>query len=222
MKMTDSPGAMVLIPTSGSAAAKDAEESSTFQPVTSTAWAVVFVTSNQSAEMGVLPLAQGATSETKSRPTVPGEPISFGSPAAANAPLTPTTLSCEMAVLFSPAALLNDASGPVGDVPCLVVTHHAPARSYPSVFTFVTDGVAGAIEQAQQVAGDKVVHLFGATVMQQALPLGLVDEIHVHVVASLIGGGTPLFGMLDRAISLVRTRAVITPAATHLNFRDLR
>jgi dihydrofolate reductase len=67
-----------------------------------------------------------------------------------------------------------------------------------------------------------VVYLFGATVMQQALPIGLVDEIHLHVVAGLIGGGTPLFGMLDSAISLERTQAVITPAATHLNFRVLR
>jgi len=113
-------------------------------------------------------------------------------------------------------------TGPAGDVPCFVVTHHAPARSYPSVYTFVTDGVAGAIERASRVAGDTIVYLFGATVMQQALPLGLVDEIHVHVVASLIGGGTPLFGTLDTAISLERTQVVITPAATHLKFRVRR
>jgi len=60
-------------------------------------------------------------------------------------------------------------AGPAGDVPCFVLTHHTPSRSYPAVFTFVTDGVAGAIEQAQRAAGDKVVYLFGATVMQQAL-----------------------------------------------------
>jgi len=112
--------------------------------------------------------------------------------------------------------------GPAGDVPCLVLTHNAPTQSYPTVFTFVTDGVASAIDQARRAAGDKIVYLFGATVMQQALPLGLVDEIHVHVVASLIGGGTPLFGTLDQAITLERTRASITPAATHLEYRVLR
>ncbi len=112
--------------------------------------------------------------------------------------------------------------GPAGDVACFVVTHSAPSRSYPSVFTFVTDGVASAIERAQRAAGDKLVYLFGATVMQQALPLGLVDEIHVHVVASLIGAGTPLFGQLDTAISLERTEVTVTPAATHLKFRVLR
>ena len=109
--------------------------------------------------------------------------------------------------------------GPVGDTPCFVVTHHEPATSHPSIYTFVTDGVASAIEQAKEVAGDKVVGLHGATVMQQGLPLGLVDEIRVHVIPVLLGGGTPLFAHLDSAIVLERTSALATPAATHLSFR---
>ena len=109
--------------------------------------------------------------------------------------------------------------GPLGDVPCFVVTHHEPTGPHAPVFTFVTGGVAEAIEQAGRTAGDAVVHLFGATVMQQALPLGLVDEIHVHVVAVLLGGGTPLFASLDAAVRLERTEVVATPAATHLAFR---
>jgi len=112
-----------------------------------------------------------------------------------------------------------DEGGPVGDIPCFVVTHHEPATSHPSIYTFVTDGVASAIEQAKEVAGDKVVGLHGATVMQQGLPLGLVDEIRVHVIPVLLGGGTPLFAHLDSAISLERTSALATPAATHLSFR---
>jgi dihydrofolate reductase len=113
-------------------------------------------------------------------------------------------------------------AGPVGDTPCFVVTHHKPTASYPSVFTFVTDGVASAIEQAKAAAGDKVVGLHGATIMQQALPLGLVDEIRVHVIPVLLGGGTPLFGTLDASITLERTRAQATPAATHIGFRVVR
>jgi len=112
--------------------------------------------------------------------------------------------------------------GPAGDIPCFVVTHNKPATPYPPVFTFVTDGVVSAIEQAKQVAGDKVVGLHGATVMQQALPLHLVDEIRVHIVPVLIGAGTPLFGTLASPISLERTQAVITPAATHIGFRVIR
>lgn len=112
--------------------------------------------------------------------------------------------------------------GPVGDVPCFVVTHHKPATSYPAVFAFVTDGVASAINQAKRAAGDKYVYLHGATVMQQALPLGLVDEIRVHVIPVLLGGGTPLFGSLGSAITLDRTRVLVTPAAAHLEFRVVR
>src|SRR5262245_63328116 len=112
--------------------------------------------------------------------------------------------------------------GPVGDIACFVVTHHKPARSYPPVFRFVTDGVAAAIEQAKQAAGEKVVGLHGATVMQQALPLGLVDEIRVRVVPVLLGAGTPLFGALDSSITLERTQAHVTPAATHIGFRVVR
>jgi dihydrofolate reductase len=112
--------------------------------------------------------------------------------------------------------------GPLGDAPCFVVTHHAPAGPHPPTFTFVTDGVVSAIDQARDAAGDAVVALHGATVMQQALPLGLVDEIRVHVIPLLLGGGTPLFGALDSAIRLERTHALVTPAATHLRFRVLR
>jgi dihydrofolate reductase len=113
-------------------------------------------------------------------------------------------------------------SGPIGDTPCFVVTHRRPTTSYPSVFTFVTDGVRSAIEQAREAAGDKVVGLHGATVMQQALPLGLIDEIRVHVIPVLLGGGTALFAGLDSAITLERTQVLVTPAATHLTFRVLR
>jgi dihydrofolate reductase len=101
--------------------------------------------------------------------------------------------------------------GPLGDTPCFVVTHNKPTTSYPPVYTFVTAGVASAIAQAKQAAGDNVVGLHGATVMQQALPLGLVDEIRVHVIPVLLGGGTPLFSTLDSAITLERTNVQATP-----------
>lgn len=113
-------------------------------------------------------------------------------------------------------------SGPVGDLPCFVVTHHEPTTDHPPIYTFVTDGVASAIEQAKQAAGDKVVHLHGATVMQQGLRLGLVDGIRVHVVPVLLGAGTPLFASLDSAITLERIQATVTPAATHLGYRVVR
>jgi dihydrofolate reductase len=112
--------------------------------------------------------------------------------------------------------------GPLGDTPCFVVTHSAPTEQHPDVYTFVTDGVASALEQAKAAAGAKAVNLFGATVMQQLLPLGLVDEIHVHVIPVLLGGGTPLFSTLQRAITLERAQVLVTPAAVHLDYRVIR
>ena len=58
--------------------------------------------------------------------------------------------------------------------------------------------------------------------MQQALPLGLVDEIRVHVIPVLLGGGTSLFATLDSAITFERAPVLVTPAATHLRFGMVR
>jgi dihydrofolate reductase len=112
--------------------------------------------------------------------------------------------------------------GPVPGLPVFVVTHRAPAEEYPGVYRFVTDGVESAIAQAKEAAGEKVVGLHGATVLQQALPLGLVDEIIVHVNPLLIGGGTRLFDLLPAAIRLERTAVIASPTATHLRYRVVR
>src|SRR5262245_1483208 len=64
-------------------------------------------------------------------PVIPGEPISAESPAAVNAPLTPTELNTEMVALLTPAELSNVANeGPVGDAPKTTLAFSAPAPSY--------------------------------------------------------------------------------------------
>lgn len=110
--------------------------------------------------------------------------------------------------------------GPVGDTPCFVLTHHPPAAA-PPVFTFVTDGIKSAIAAAQEVAGDRVVGLHGASVPQQALAAGLLDEIQVHVVPVLLGGGVRLFDLLGAgSVELVRDRVVAgASGVTHLRYR---
>lgn len=112
--------------------------------------------------------------------------------------------------------------GPVNGAPCFVVTHRAPTRSYPSVYTFVTDGVASAIAQAKAAAGDKTVGLHGAKIPQQALELGLLDEIQIHLVPVLLGDGIRMFEYLGRRIDLERTREIATPGATHLRYNVVR
>ena len=44
----------------------------------------------------------------------------------------------------------------------------------------------------------------------------------MHVVPVLLGGGTPLFGSLDSSMTLERTQALVTPAATHIGFRVIK
>jgi dihydrofolate reductase len=111
--------------------------------------------------------------------------------------------------------------GPAGDTPCFVVTHRLPTTPTPPVFTFVTDFVS-AIEQARAVAGDKGVGLHGATMPQQALALGLLDVLQIHLVPVLLGDGIRMFDRLGGPVALERTRVVATPAATHIRFRVVR
>ena len=85
-----------------------------------------------------------------------------------------------------------------------------------------TPGTPGSVRLRSIMDTGVFVGLHGATVMQQALPLGLVDELGVHVIPVLLGGGTPLFGPLDSSITLERTNALVTPAATHIMFRVIR
>jgi dihydrofolate reductase len=119
--------------------------------------------------------------------------------------------------------------GPWGDtpfpVPCFVLTHEArdPLVKESGTFTFVTDGIQGALRRAQAAAGGKHVSLMGADLAQQVLSAGLLDELHIHLAPVLIGAGTRLFDNLgSNHIELERTRLIESPLATHLTFRVVR
>jgi dihydrofolate reductase len=115
-------------------------------------------------------------------------------------------------------------SPPLG-VPTFVLTHTVPQEwAYEgSPFTFVTDGVESAVEQARAVAGEKDVAVGAASIVQQCLKAGLLDEIHVDLVPVLLGGGVRLFDRLGTGpIELERTEVVEAPDVTHLTFRVVR
>lgn len=115
-----------------------------------------------------------------------------------------------------------DGKGPAPGLPLFIVTHEVPEFVPPQEvpYTFVTDGVESAIEQAKAAAGDKYVSLMGSAVPQQCLRAGLLDEIQVDVVPMLLGGGVRLFDHLGTApIKLETIRVVDAPGITHLRYR---
>ena len=111
--------------------------------------------------------------------------------------------------------------GPLGDVPCFVVTHRPPASSDP-VFTFVTDGIDSALAKARGVAGEKRIGLMGANLDQQFLAAGLVDEIRIHLINVLLGGGRRLFDQLPERTELEQTGLSQTDSVTHLAYNVVR
>ena len=107
--------------------------------------------------------------------------------------------------------------------PVFVLTHHARAPlalEGGTTFTFVTDGIEVALEQAKRAAGGKNVSLAGgAKAIQQYLAAGLVDEMYLNQVPVLLGDGERLFeGVGDDMHGLKLVRTVATPQVTHLVF----
>jgi dihydrofolate reductase len=107
--------------------------------------------------------------------------------------------------------------------PVFVLTHHARAPlelEGGTTFTFLTGGIEAALEQALRAAGGKDVSLpGGASAARQYLVAGLVDEMEISLVPTLLGSGERLFdGVGDdlRGLELVRT--VVAPKVTHLKF----
>jgi dihydrofolate reductase len=109
--------------------------------------------------------------------------------------------------------------------PAFIVTHRVPQEWVyeGSPFTFVTDGVESAIRQARQAAGDKDVVICTASILQQCLNAGLMDEIHVDVAPLLLGNGVRLFDHLNiKPTELEYIRVIEAPGIAHLGFRVLK
>ena len=106
--------------------------------------------------------------------------------------------------------------------PVFVLTHHErePLILSDTTFTFVTDGIESALEQAREAAGDKDVFIGGgADVINQYLAAGLVDELELHVAPILLGGGARLFDGVGPNVKLEALRTIEAPGVTHLKYR---
>jgi dihydrofolate reductase len=112
-------------------------------------------------------------------------------------------------------------------VSVFVLTHHpreTVIKEGGTSFTFVTDGIEAALEQARAAAGDKDVSLAGgADVVQQYLNAALLDELQIHLAPVFLGGGVRLFDRLGPdPIELEATRVIESPAVTHLRYRVVK
>jgi dihydrofolate reductase len=110
------------------------------------------------------------------------------------------------------------------NVPMVVLTHgNIPQEWDKPPFTFVTDGLESAFEKAQGIAGEKKVVIASPSLVQQALKLGVLEEIHIDLVHILLGEGIPLFGHLGiDPLELKNTSAVNAPGVTHLTFSVIK
>ena len=112
--------------------------------------------------------------------------------------------------------------------PVFVVTHRPRetlVKQGGTSFTYVTDGVASAIEQARVAANGKDVAIAGGgSLLQQVIGAGLLDQLELHIAPVLLGDGMRLFepaslGLADdQAIELTPTRVVETPDVTHVRY----
>jgi dihydrofolate reductase len=113
-------------------------------------------------------------------------------------------------------------------VPVFILTHHpreTVTKKGGTTFHFVTDGIEAALEQARTAAGDRNVGIAGgASVAQQYLKAGVLDELQIHVAPVLMGDGVRLFEnhLGQDQVELECTMVLESPAATHLRYRVAR
>jgi dihydrofolate reductase len=109
--------------------------------------------------------------------------------------------------------------------PVFVLTHHAreplPMQG-GTTFTFVTDGIESALDQARAAAGGKDVAVAGgASAAQQYLAAGLLDELYLHIVPIVLGAGERLLqGVGDPTLEPIKVTA--SPTVTHVKYRVVR
>jgi dihydrofolate reductase len=111
--------------------------------------------------------------------------------------------------------------------PVFVLTHHPRdplEMDGGTTFHFVTDGIQPALERAREAAAGKHVRIGGgASVANQYLAAGLVDELSIHLVPKFIGGGARLFdGFGGNRPKLELVRTIPAEKVTHLKYRVVR
>lgn len=126
--------------------------------------------------------------------------------------------------LFEPSRRLFDDLGSRIAAVIAGRNSYEDARGWPEATeaqTFVTS-IEEAIETARGLAGDGVVALMGGGVTTSALKAGLLDEVYLHQIPVLLGGGRPFFQALPEHVELSLVEVVPAPGVTHLHYRVVR
>lgn len=113
-----------------------------------------------------------------------------------------------------------DGKGPHPTAPMVVVSHRPQPSEYAGSDRQTFAGsVEEAVRRAEELAGTKDVAIQGGITLTGALASGLVDEVILHQVPILLGGGRPFFGSLPQQIRLELISALPAPGVTHLHYR---
>lgn len=107
--------------------------------------------------------------------------------------------------------------------PVFVLTHTPRdpwVRQSGTTFTFVTEGIHSALDQARKAAGNKDVQISGgADTVRQFLTDGLLNELQIHLAPLVLGAGVRLFDGISPELGLVPTRVISPPQVTHLTYQ---
>lgn len=107
--------------------------------------------------------------------------------------------------------------------PVFVLTHTPRdpwVRQSGTTFTFVTEGIHSALDQARKAAGNKDVQIAdGADTVRQFLTDGLLNELQIHLAPLVLGAGVRLFDGISSELGLVPTRVISSPQVTHLTYQ---
>jgi dihydrofolate reductase len=112
---------------------------------------------------------------------------------------------------------------PPYEVPIFVLSHEVPEKlsAGKTAYTFVTDGIESALDQAKAAAGDKaVIVMGGANIAQQYIKAGLLDEVMIHLAPLLLTEGKRLFEHIGvQPVELEPVQVIGSPAVTHIRYR---
>jgi dihydrofolate reductase len=114
-------------------------------------------------------------------------------------------------------------------VPIFVLTNEIP-KKHPKetdilTFTFVTDGIESAIQQAKRAAGAKDVNIIGSTkTVRECMSAELADELHIDIIPIFLKDGFRPFDEIgNTSIKLKRTKVVELPEGrTRLRFQVIK